>query len=245
MEKRDYQDLANILSNGLHRLEIRSNSEIQDKLISFIYILEKWNQVYNLTAIRKLEKMVTHHLLDSLSVLPYIKGPKIVDIGAGAGLPGIPIAILLPEDEFTLVDSNAKKTRFMQQVVSELKLINVSVLHSRVEDLPSNCRYDTVISRAFAAVNDMLRAAGHLCHQDGKILSMKGIEPIEEIMDHQVLDEHLRGILHVHRSGSRAAAMPSVCPPARLSDWSMRRCCSIPFIFIIIFIIGNSKLPIF
>lgn len=183
MEKPNHQDLVNILSNGLDRLEIHSNSDIQDKLITFVYILEKWNQVYNLTAIRKLEKMVTHHLLDSLSVLPYIKGAQIVDIGAGAGLPGIPIAILLPEDEFTLVDSNAKKTRFMQQVVSELKLTNVRVLHSRVEDLPPKCLYDTVISRAFAAVNDMLRAAGHLCRQDGKILAMKGMEPIEEIKD--------------------------------------------------------------
>ena len=183
MERHNYQDLVNLLSNGLDSLDIHCNSDIHDKLISFVYILKKWNQVYNLTAIRELEKMVTCHLLDSLSVLPYIKGPQIVDVGAGAGLPGIPIAILLPEDEFTLVDSNAKKTRFMQQVVSELKLINVSVLHSRVEDLPSNCLYDTVISRAFAAVNDMLRAAGHLCRQDGKILAMKGIEPIEEIKD--------------------------------------------------------------
>ena len=179
----NYQELVSILSNGLDLLGIHCGSDIQDKLISYVYILEKWNRVYNLTAIRQAEKMVTYHLLDSLSVLPYIKGPDIVDIGAGAGLPGIPIAILLPEFDITLVDSNAKKTRFMQQVVSELKLTNVSVVHSRVEDLPVNSFYDTVISRAFAAVNDMLNVAGYLCKPDGKILAMKGVEPIEEIKD--------------------------------------------------------------
>jgi len=183
MVRSDYPELVDDLSTGLEQLEICCGSDIQDKLISYVYILEKWNRTYNLTAIRQTTKMVTYHLLDSLSVLPYVKGPNIVDVGAGAGLPGIPIAILLPEYEVTLVDSNAKKTRFMQQVVSELNLINVGVVHSRVEDLPSNLQYDSVISRAFAAVNDMLNVAGRLCKPDGKILAMKGVKPKAEIED--------------------------------------------------------------
>ncbi len=177
----NYQQLVNKLSSGLEHLDISCGGDIKDKLIRYVYILEKWNRTYNLTAIRQPEKMVTYHLLDSLSVLPYIKGPRIIDVGAGAGLPGIPMAILLADNTLTLVDSNAKKTRFMRQVVSELKLSNVSVLQARAEDLPANVLYDTVISRAFAAVNDMLRMAGHLSQPDGKILAMKGLEPTEEI----------------------------------------------------------------
>jgi len=181
MERSNYQILLEDLSNGLDLLEIRRSSDIQDRLISYLTILDKWNRTYNLTAVRQIAKMVRVHLLDSLSVLPYVKGPNIVDVGAGAGLPGIPIAILLPNFEVTLVDSNAKKTRFMQQVVSELNLINVEVVRARVEDLPSNSQYDSVISRAFAAVNDMLNAAGHLCKPEGKILAMKGCKPTTEI----------------------------------------------------------------
>ena len=177
----EFSSLKNILSHGLDNLEIVCDSDIQDKLITYIYILKKWNRIYNLSGIRELEKMVTYHLLDSLSILPYIKGPQILDIGSGAGLPGIPLALLLPANTVTLVDSNSKKTRFMQNAVSELGIKNSRVLHTRIENESMERQYDTVISRAFATVNDMLCKAGRLCKPDGQILAMKGAEPTQEL----------------------------------------------------------------
>ncbi len=122
-----------ILIAGLESLRLSVDEDQVERLIGFIKLIEKWNKAYNLTAIRDREEMVRLHLLDSLAVLGFIKGRRVIDIGTGAGLPGIPLAICLPEIEFVLLDSNAKKTRFVQQAVLELKLKNVTVCHSRVE----------------------------------------------------------------------------------------------------------------
>ena len=125
--------------------------------------------------------MVTHHLLDGLAVLPYLGEGPVLDVGAGAGLPGIPLAIMRPDQEFTLLDSNAKKTRFMRQAVIDLGLRNVNVVQQRVGALPTKKKYATVISRAFASLADMLTLAGHLCRPSGAILAMKGEYPTAEL----------------------------------------------------------------
>ncbi len=161
------------------------NLEISDdevtKLLSFIDLIEKWNKAYNLTAIKAKQDMVALHLLDSLTALPYLHGNRVIDIGTGAGLPGIPLAICLPELNFTLLDSNAKKTRFVQQAVLELKLTNVTVQHSRVEDYRPEQLFDVVITRAFAELSDIMESCRHLLGENGKLIAMKAKCTEEEL----------------------------------------------------------------
>lgn len=163
-----------ILVSGITSLNLNITDEKIDRLLGFIKLIEKWNKAYNLTAIRDREEMARLHILDSLAIVPHIEGKRIIDIGTGAGLPGIPLAILLPEISFTLLDSNAKKTRFVQQVVLELKLKNVEVLHSRVENYHPDQAYDAVLTRAFAGLPDIVKLTAHLLAKDGVLLAMKG-----------------------------------------------------------------------
>jgi 16S rRNA (guanine527-N7)-methyltransferase len=153
-------------------LEISEDKATQ--LLSFIDLIEKWNKAYNLTAIKNKQDMVALHLLDSLTVMPYLHGKRIIDVGTGAGLPGIPLAICLPELNFTLLDSNAKKTRFVQQVVLELKLANVNISHSRAEDFQPSQPFDTVLTRAFAELSDIVATTKHLLATNGSLIAMKG-----------------------------------------------------------------------
>ncbi len=146
-----------ILVSGIASLNLNVTDEKIDQLLGFIKLIEKWNKAYNLTAIRDREEMARLHILDSLAIVPHIEGKRVIDIGTGAGLPGIPLAICLPEIDFTLLDSNAKKTRFVQQVVLELKLKNVEVLHSRVENYHPEKTYDAVLTRAFAGLSDIVK----------------------------------------------------------------------------------------
>lgn len=171
------------LQQGLAELDLLlQDGQIED-MLRFIGLIAKWNQAYNLTAVRNPEEMVGFHLLDSLAVLPYIKPGTIADIGTGAGLPGIPLAICLPDCRFTLVDSNSKKTRFVQQAVLELQLKNVEVVHSRVELLPVDGLYSTVITRAFASMPEIINLAGHILADDGWLLAMKGRTPEQELAE--------------------------------------------------------------
>jgi 16S rRNA (guanine527-N7)-methyltransferase len=142
-------------------------------LLDYLTELQKWNNAYNLTAIREPAEMVTRHLLDSLVLLPYVKGP-LLDVGSGAGLPGIPLAIAAPELQVTLLDSNGKKARFLRHAVRALKLDNVDVVESRVEDYRPAQPYAEVTSRAFAALGDFFRLSEHLLAADGQWLAMKG-----------------------------------------------------------------------
>lgn len=175
------QNCRETLVQGLAALDL-TISEVQcGQLLSFIQLITKWNKAYNLTAVREPLDMVNLHLLDSLAILPHVKPARVADIGTGAGLPGIPLAIAMPECHFTLVDSNSKKTRFVQQAVLELKLKNVEVLHSRVESLQPEAPFSTVISRAFASMNDILRLTNHLLAGDGVLLAMKGQVPEQEL----------------------------------------------------------------
>lgn len=171
------------LVQGIDELGLQLSSEKIDQLLSFIQLIAKWNKAYNLTAVRDLAEMVSIHLLDSLAILPHVKGPFIADIGTGAGLPGIPLAICRPDCQLILVDSNSKKTRFVQQAVVELKLKNVQVVHARVEEFKPEQLSTTVISRAFASMQTILDLTEHLLAETGVLLAMKGQAPVEELQN--------------------------------------------------------------
>ena len=166
-----------ILVFGLESLNLSIAEDKVEPLLGFIKLLEKWNKAYNLTAIRDREAMVRLHLLDSLAIVPFIEGKRVIDIGTGAGLPGIPLAIYLPDIEFILLDSNAKKTRFVQQAIIDLKLGNVTVCHNRVEQYHPEKGFDTAITRAFAGLSDIVQLTAHLLNKDGVLLAMKGQAP--------------------------------------------------------------------
>ena len=174
-------NLEKKLERGLQDMAIDLAPPIRQKLLKFLKYLEKWNSAFNLTAVRDPEQMVPRHLLDSLSVLPFLQGSRVLDIGTGAGLPGIPLALARPNLTFTLLDSNAKKTRFVTQTIHELGLQNVQVVQERVEKFHPTEKFDTLIARAFASIPDMLAASRHLCAPHGRFLLMKGVFPKEEL----------------------------------------------------------------
>lgn len=174
-------DLAVSLAQGLTRLELDLPAAVQAKLLQFVALLVKWNRAFNLTAVREPAAMISRHLFDSLAVVPHLQGPRVLDVGSGAGLPGIPLALARSDLQFTLLDSNGKKTRFMTQAVMELDLANVNVVQGRVEDYQASVPFDTIITRAFAAVADVIAATGRLCAPQGQLLLMKGAYPITEL----------------------------------------------------------------
>lgn len=180
-------DLREHLLDGCQKLGLQVNELQLDALLHYQEMMVKWNKVYNLTAITDPHLMVTHHLLDSLAVLPYLQGERIIDVGCGGGLPGIVLAIASPEREFVLLDSNNKKTRFVTQAMIELKLNNVKVQNSRVEQYQPTQLFSTVISRAFASLSDMLAWCAHLRAEEGVFLAMKGVRPDDELA--QVSDD--------------------------------------------------------
>jgi 16S rRNA (guanine527-N7)-methyltransferase len=150
-------------------------------LLDYVELLARWNATYNLTAVRDPQEMIGRHLLDSLAIAPFVKGDRLADLGSGAGLPGIPLAILEPAREHVLIDSNGKKTRFLREAVRELKLTNVRVEQARVEN--ARGQFDCITARAFAALKDMLALGGHLLAPSGSWLAMKGLLDKNEILD--------------------------------------------------------------
>ena len=177
--------LTDQLHAGLIALGLDLSEPIQAKLLAYVALLKKWNGTYNLTAIRDEGEMVAQHLLDSLSVLPAIQksalaGRRWADIGSGAGLPGIPLAIALPDLDMSLVETVEKKSAFQRQAKIELGLANVTVLNRRVEDVPGGA-FAAVLSRAFADLTDFVCLAGHLLTQGGQLYAMKGQLPEDEI----------------------------------------------------------------
>jgi len=175
----DRPSLQARLRAGADELGLALTPAQNERLIDYLDLLVRWNAVYNLTAVRDPAEMVTRHLLDSLAIAPLVRGATLVDLGTGAGLPGIPLAILAPERKVTLADSNGKKTRFLREAVRVLGLANARVEQARVEDLQG--QYDCITARAFAALGDILTWGGHLLAPDGICVAMKGVIDEEEL----------------------------------------------------------------
>ena len=165
-------NLKEKIERGLVALSLESHIEVADKLEQFLALITKWNKVTNLTSIDNPEQMVLVHLLDSLSIQPYLSGPRILDVGSGAGLPGIPLALINEDKNFILLDSNGKKTRFMLQATIELGIKNIEVVQSRAQDFQG--QFDQVVCRAFAGTHDFVKACSHLLAPGGSLLAMKG-----------------------------------------------------------------------
>lgn len=178
------EDPADQLRKGSEGLLHRSLSLVElEKLLAFLRLLQHWNAAYNLTAIRDPLEMVTRHLLDSMSILPWVEHGPVLDAGTGAGLPGVPLAIFRPELEFILLDSIGKKIRFLRQVRRELELHNIQPLQARLENHQPAQPYRTIISRAFASLSDFAEASRQLMTLDTRLLAMKGRDPQEELAD--------------------------------------------------------------
>ncbi len=162
-------------------LDEAAHPDLAAGLTAYLALLVRWNAKWNLTAVRDPRDMVVRHLFDSLAVDPWVRGPRIVDVGTGAGLPGIPLALLRPTHRFTLLDSAGKRTRFLQHVVARLGLENVEVVQARVEDYDATAGFDTVVSRAFTSVDRFAATAGHLCGPGGRLLAMAGQFPADDL----------------------------------------------------------------
>ena len=167
------------LAAGLAELRIELSAEQQQKLLAFRDLLLKWNKTYNLTALRDPAQAISHHLLDSLAILPHVGSGNLLDVGSGGGLPGIPLAIAKPELPVSMVDTVQKKTTFLQQAVIELALRNVSVHHARVEEMQG--QYAQISSRAFAEIGLFISLTRHLLAPGGRWLAMKGVRPDDEL----------------------------------------------------------------
>ncbi len=174
-------DLSTRLQQGCAALQLSVDERQQQQLLDYLSLLSRWNQTYNLTAVRDEAQMVTRHLLDSLAIAPYLAGQRFLDVGTGAGLPGVPLAVLFPEREFHLLDSNGKKTRFLFQVKTVLCLDNMVVHHARVGSFQAAKPFDAVLSRAFASLPDMVHGCRHLLAPGGRLLAMKGVQPAQEM----------------------------------------------------------------
>jgi 16S rRNA (guanine527-N7)-methyltransferase len=173
--------VADQLKRGLIALGLTLERDVQQQLLDYIALIEKWNRVHNLTAIREPEKMVSHHLLDSLAVAPHLHAKRLLDVGSGAGLPGIPLALANPDMHVTLLDSNHKKAAFLNQAVMELKMKNAEVCSERVESWKVQTGFDVIISRAFSDMGEFVRVTRHLLAPGGTFAAMKGLHPYEEI----------------------------------------------------------------
>lgn len=175
------EKLKQLLEDGLQKTGISLTPEKTSMLLDYHQLLIKWNKAYNLTAVRDPEQMIGRHLLDSIAISPFIEGNSFLDVGTGAGLPGVILAIVFPDRHFGLLDSNGKKTRFLFQVKTELGLSNVEIHHKRAEQHQVQQPYDGIFSRAFASLDDFLAASRHLLAQSGHYYAMKGIWPEQEL----------------------------------------------------------------
>ncbi|OZG73230.1 16S rRNA (guanine(527)-N(7))-methyltransferase RsmG [Hahella sp. CCB-MM4] len=171
------------LQSGLGSLELSLDEKQQERLLDYLELLHKWNKAYNLTAVRDPELHVSRHILDALAVIPHIEGKYFLDVGTGPGIPGIPLAIALPETQWVLLDSNGKKTRFLTQCKMSLGLSNVEVVQSRIEQYrpATEQSFDGITSRAFATLADMVTGCQDLFGPETKAYALKGVSPVEEI----------------------------------------------------------------
>ncbi|HEX7964417.1 MAG TPA: 16S rRNA (guanine(527)-N(7))-methyltransferase RsmG [Gammaproteobacteria bacterium] len=171
------------LAPGLKALGVTLPEGGEARLLRYVELLVQWNQAYNLTAVRDPAEMLVKHVLDSLAILPFLGAGPAADVGTGAGLPGIPLAVARPDIHFTLIDSNGKKTRFVTHATAELKLANVEVVQARAEAHRPATPYAQVMSRAFASLKDFAALAGGMAAPGGRLLAMKGARPDPELQD--------------------------------------------------------------
>jgi 16S rRNA (guanine527-N7)-methyltransferase len=175
------QAMRDRLGAGLDFLSVDAPSGQIESLIAFLSLIQRWGKAYNLTAIRDMSKAIDLHLLDSLTVSPFLDGRRVLDVGTGAGLPGIPLAIVHPDKRFVLLDSSAKKIRFVRHAIMELGLVNVEAVASRVEDYRPSVGFDLVLARAFASLSDIRSMVAHLLGPGGRVLALKGRYPRDEV----------------------------------------------------------------
>ncbi|QBY04411.1 16S rRNA (guanine(527)-N(7))-methyltransferase RsmG [Thalassotalea sp. HSM 43] len=174
-------DLTADLTSLLNKTDLQVTDQQIAKLVGYVELLDKWNKAYNLTSVRDPREMLVKHILDSLVNGPHLNGERFIDVGTGPGLPGIPLAILYPQKQFVLLDSLGKRITFLKQVVYQLKLENVTPVQSRVEEYQPEPKFDGVLSRAFASLQDMLSWCKHLVSDDGRFYALKGVYPQQEI----------------------------------------------------------------
>ena len=189
------KSVKNIFKKELIKHSCINDAEI--KLLKFCDYIKKSNKLYNLTSIKEIEDMLIKHVLDSLSIKKFIKGNNILDIGTGAGLPGIPLAIMLPDYKFSLIDSNNKKIIFLNHVKINLNIINIDLLHKRIESLDSNNLFDTVVCRSYASLVKIYSNSSKHLNKDGIIVAMKGKFPKEEIKELEGLKEDI--VINIER----------------------------------------------
>lgn len=171
------------LSRGLGDLGLSQDGKTLEQLLHYLELLEKWGRVHNLTGIRDVPSMVTAHLLDSLSVWTHVVGNKLLDVGSGAGLPGLPLAVAMPDITVTLLESRKKKSSFLNHAVASMGLINVDVVCERAEQYRPPWKFDTLVTRAFSTLAVYVEVAGHLCAADGRLVALKGRYPESELAD--------------------------------------------------------------
>ena len=177
----DRAALAHVLKNGVEQLDLGLSAAQQEKLLDYLALLNKWNKVYNLTAVRDPMEMMTLHVLDSLAAVPaFNDAQNVLDVGAGGGLPGVVLAIARPDMKVSMIDIVHKKTAFLNQVKAELELGNVTVYTKKVQELQVKTPYDVITSRAFADLSDFVNWSGHLLAEGGRFIALKGTAPAEE-----------------------------------------------------------------
>ena len=173
-------DLEETLKAGIEKLELENKDYLYTKLLIYKDLLIKWNKVFNLISVKGVDEIVTHHFLDCLAVVPFIEGKNVLDVGSGAGLPGIIIGLCCPEKNITLVDSVGKKTTFLKQTCAELNLSNITIINKRVEDITTNKLFDSIIARAFAEMQVLIDLTRHLIEDEGVWYGMKSKKFNEE-----------------------------------------------------------------
>lgn len=182
------QQLKNTLERLLAQTELAVSEQQSEQLVTLVILLDKWNKAFNLTSVRDPQTMVGRHIVDSLVVSPYLQGQRFIDVGTGPGLPGLPLAIVNPDKQFVLLDSLGKRIRFIRMVIHQLGLTNVVAVQSRVENYVPEQKFDAVLSRAFASLDDMVSWCAHLPEPNGQFLALKGQYPEQEL---QSLPAHL------------------------------------------------------
>ena len=206
--------LAETLAQGIVELGLDVPAAAQRKLLDYVALIAKWNRVHNLTAVRESTRMVSDHLLDCLAVVPHLDARTVLDVGSGAGLPGIPLALMWPQAGVLLLDSNHKKAAFLRQATIELGLKNTEVVCERVESWQLRREFELVISRAVSDLPEFLRLAGRLCAADGTVAAMKGLYPHEELAQ-LPRGYNLRGVVPLKVPGMRAERHLVLLNPVR------------------------------